>query len=111
MAKRAGLARGAFGAADEVLGLPLNPEMRWVVGEICQDRYKGDSGKGAPQAFAHSTVEVGDERNHKIRLLGEPELFEEAHRRRMIQADDTVHEAQKLRGTERPTFAEHEIVE
>src|ERR1700685_1734571 len=63
IANRAGLGYGAIGAADQILMLTLDPEVRGVVGNVGKDRDKGPAGKDVGIAFAERTVEMGHEGN------------------------------------------------
>ena len=76
----AGLRDGAIGAANEILLLPLDPEVRRIIGEIGQYRHQRNARQRLAQALAHGAVKIGHQRHHQIRPFFAPELFQQPHR-------------------------------
>src|SRR5579871_5054976 len=110
VAERACLPDGPGRAADEILRLALYPEVRRVIGKISEDGDEGRAGERTSKAFAESAVEVGDERDDNIRPFFAPEFFEHTDNRAVIETDDAMHHTEQIGRAERPSVAQHEIV-
>jgi len=62
-----GLLYGALRAADEVLRLALDPEVRRIIGDVGQDGDQRNLRNRFPHAFADRAIQVGHERDDQIR--------------------------------------------
>ena len=104
------LFHGLVRPADEMLILPLHPEVRRVIRDIGEDGHQRRTGQRALQAFTQRAVEIGDQRHHHVRPAFPPELFEHPHLRPVKHADQQVHAGRELPGPERPALLQHEVV-
>ena len=105
------LFHGLVRPADEMLILPLHPEVRRVIRDIGEDGHQRRAGQRALQAFTQRAVEIGNQRHHHVRLAFPPELFEHSHLRPVKHADQHVHAGRELPRPERPTLLQHEVVD
>jgi len=104
------LFHGLVRPADEMLILPLHPEVRRVIRKIGEDGHQRRTGQHALQALAQRAVEIGDQRHHHVRPAFPPELFEHPHLRPVKHADHQVHAGRELSRPERPALLQHEVV-
>ena len=106
-----GLLDGARGAADDVLILFFNPEMRRVVCEVGENCDERATGKRGVQALAESEIEMRNEgHDHFGRSLA-PVFGEHLDRRAMIGGDSELQDSQQLRAAKSPARGEHLVVE
>ncbi len=110
VAQRARLLDGAVRAADQVLLLALDPEVRRIVGDVRKYGYEWASRKRARKAFPQRAIEVRHKRNDHIRLRFFPMRFEQANCGTMIQAYHALQDPHQLRASQRPAVAQHQIV-
>ena len=54
-------------AADQILRLALDPEVRRIIRDVGKNRDQGRSRQRGVQALAQRAIEIGDQRDHQIR--------------------------------------------
>jgi len=97
-------------AANEILRLLLDPEVRRVIGEIRQHRDHWHTGKRGVEALVESSVEVRNQRNEQARLTLLPEWGQQPDLCVVIQPDNGVHRRQQVRRAERPSLCQNQII-
>jgi hypothetical protein len=102
---------GLRGAADDILILLLQPEMRREVGQVCEHRDHGRIGRHIVQAIEDGAVEIRNQRNHQVGPGAPPVLLDHADLPAVKEANQQVHAARELRRAERPTLLEHQVVD
>ena len=102
--------RGLFGclacAANEILLLAFDPEMRRIIGQIGEDGHERSRRQTLPQR----TIEIRNQRHHQIALALRPEFLEQPDLPAMVQADQPMHEHRQLRRSQRPAFLQQQVV-
>jgi hypothetical protein len=101
----------ALGPANQELRLALHPEVRRIVRQVRKDRNERAAWKGGSEAFPEGTVKMRNYRDHHVRLGLEPEAFEQAHGRIVIQTYDTLEEPHELRAAKCPAVPEHFVIQ
>src|SRR5665213_3413526 len=101
----------AFRAADQVLPLALNPEMRWIVGHVGQDGDERHAGHRAGHGVENCPVEIRNYRNHHRRRAVFPITGEKIDLRRMIGADYSMHQRKQLGGPQRPATPQDQVID
>jgi len=97
MSHFAGLFDSALGPANQVLRLALDPEVSRIVCQVGENGDEGPARKSLIEAFPERTVEMGNHRDHHVRRRVEPEAFEHANRRAVVQAHDPLQDPHELR--------------
>src|ERR1700728_294549 len=107
---RARLFHGAIRTADQILLLILDPEVRRIVRDVGENRYKRPSRKRLAEALADGAIEMWHEGHDHVRLRLFPMRFHEANRRAVIHPNRKLKHAQELRASKRPASAQHRVV-
>jgi len=67
-----GLLPRALCAADKIFGLSLHPEVRWIVGEIGEQRDERNFRHSQLHTLCDGTVEVGYDGKNQVRGMQQP---------------------------------------
>ena len=105
------LLRRPLRAADEVLVLLFDPEVRRVVGQIRENGHHRRVRVGLPERVVQSAVEVRNQRYHQVRGGFPPELRDQSHVGLVIRADDAVQDLQHGEGADREPLLQHLVVQ
>jgi len=97
-------------AANDVLRLALEPEMRRIICNVRQDGEKWPVRTHATKAFKQHTIEVRHHGNEHVGLRFLPVRFQNPHNRPAISTNDHLQRAHQLGAAERPPRAQHGIV-
>ena len=81
-----------------------------IVRQVGQHRDKGPARKRFLVTFPQRAIEVRHERNHHVRRVLLPELFEDPHRGPVVRPHDKLQDAHELRAAQRPAVAQHLVV-
>ena len=96
-------------AADEVLRLALDPEVRRVVGDVGEDGDQRSAGNRIAQLSHMARLRFGTSETTRSGGRSRQYLLEQAHLGGMIQPDQPLH-GRQLRRAERPA-REHQVVD
>jgi len=109
-----GLLSSAIRPGDDVLRLPLDPEMGRVIRQV---RDQGDKRRFCAGHFPHGlkafsdlTVEMGDHGKRQVRRVLRPMISQQRHDRGVADTDRSFEQDQELRRETGPAFAEDCIV-
>ena len=76
--------------ADQVLPLPLDPEVRRIVGDIGQNRNEWRVGYRIAHAIPDRAIQIGYQRDHQVWPALPPQFLEHPDLRGMQQADEPL---------------------
>src|SRR3984893_14586179 len=111
LTERACLGHGPIRTADEELRLPLDPEVRRVIGNVGEYRNEWACRKRTGKTLPERAIEVRDKRDKHVRLGLPPVRFEQPDCRAMIEQDGELQHLHQLRAPQGPARAQHRIVE
>ena len=63
------------------------------------------------QALVHCAIQIGYKRDDHVRAILAPKIREHLHLLRVIEANDALHQRQKIIGARRPTPSQHAVIQ
>ena len=103
MSQGTSLICGFFRAGDDILFRDgLNPEPRWKIGQVRNERDERTTWVNASPAFAELPVEMRDHGNQKVGRILAPELLKQPHQRMVKHADGHLQQTQQIDTAQRP---------
>src|SRR5438874_10988585 len=103
MSQGTSLICGFFRAGDDILFRDgLNPEPRWKIGQVRNERDERTTRVNASPAFAELAVEMRHHGNQKVGRILSPELLEQPHQRMVKHADGNMQPTKKIDTDQRP---------
>ena len=100
----------AFGSANQILLLTLDPEMGRVIGKIGEQGYKSCARRDFANAFRHGAIEVRNDRQDHVSRIFLPIFLQHLHGLAVMHADYALNERKQLRGEAGPAFSQDQVV-
>ena len=116
MAHRKSLLNRSGRAADQVLPLAFDPEMRRAVGQVGKNRdhrsFRARAGRvGVAQAFQDRVIEIRNHRDHRVRPRMPPMARQQLDHRRLELANQHLRDPQQRTSADGQAILELRVVE